>query len=269
MYLLQLTNNNLDDMDYQSFLSGLNQIITTYNIQITDGWLTDNDGNRYGVYIRSIRAAISSLMDYFHKTSSEYVCVNDMLSDLLKMSDGSNAGYIKQLINIYSRRYRYHYRVTVQTAGSISFATNGNGIIGFNFNNVEYPVGLNEELYLAVPQISAGIYDLYIYSIYDNEGFVFETTNCSISFVEFEHCISYYINVGTNGGALSFTTKYNSVKDVNGDASLTIEFSNNNGTIECSREGSYNVLLYCQNINEEIIVKTSKDITLGSRSVRW
>lgn len=254
-------------MNYQAFLTGLNSVIAPLGIKVQGGVLTDGE-TQYGVTY-SIQGVISALLNYFYVSGEKYASVNDMLSDLLKLTDGSNAYYIKQLINNFKQTYRYHYKVKVSTAGSISFSTTGKGLTSFTFNSDSYTLAPGDELFLAVPSIAVGTYDLYVYSTSKDESLSFETSNCTISYLEYEHCISY-VFTSTDYGFVYCKPEFGSVQKVEGDATIDITQSGQLIKLHSDRDGQYLVYIYCELEDENLIVtEAASGCSLGSRSVRW
>lgn len=253
-------------MNYEGFLKGINSILTPLGLTIRDGVLVDDTGQYGSCY--SIQGILSSLWFYFNAKGKKYTNFNDMLSDLLLLSDGSNAYYIKSLINWTSNSYRYHYKVRVDTTGSISFSTTGKGLTSFTFTGVEYPLAPTDELFLAVPNIAAGVYDLYIYSTTE-ENLTFETVNCTITYLEYEHCISY-VFTSTDYGFVYATSKYGSVQKVDSEASVDIILVGDTIKMHSDRSGQYLIYIYCEDKDEELVVtEAASGCSLGSKTIRW
>lgn len=254
-------------MRYEKFIYGLNSILTALGLCVRGGRLVDADGQYGSCY--SIQGVLSSLWCYFYEKGKGYANYNDMLSDLLLLSDGSNAYYIKCLINWQSANFRYHYKVKVTEAGSISFGTTGKGITGFIFNGTEYAVAPSDELFLAVPSIAVGVYDLYVYSTAADEALTFDCTNCTITLLEYEHCITY-VFTSTDYGFVYCKAVYGSVRDMSVDASVNITVDNGLFKLHADREGQYVIYVYCDREDEELqVVEAASGCGLSNRTKRW
>lgn len=264
-------------MSYDKFIKGLNPLLDLYGLEVVDGRLSDGN-NLWGI-ANTIHSTLSSLWFYFNSHEQPYTNWNDMLSDLLVSSGHSNAGYIKQIMNYVKTEtnWKYHFKLRVSTAGTISFSGQSKAAFEFEFNGQKYKPTSDDKIIWS-GDLEKGLYDLIVYSTADNEEITFDVSGDAYIIYEWSsHKIDYEVTVTKNFIAyLSFSSKYKSIKKVSWDgaADHTEDYVNDTYTANYFDSGvpkTHIVTLFCDNIDEEIVVneKLTDNVTVGTRWISY
>lgn len=255
-------------MDYTAFTIGLNSVLATYGLQVSNGVLTD--GTKEYKPCTSIQGILNALWFYFKENGNPYTNHNDMLSDLLLLTDGSNAKYIKDLINYVHKVFMYHYKIQVDAAGAVAFSTSGKELFKYEFGGVTYPIGVGDDLTYS-GTLAKGTYDLYVYSTANDEDLIFTETGCTVLYDWSEHKIDYVVNITDDTNIIQFTSTKKSIRKVSFGGAY---YTHANYTIQSfvaryDNVGTYTISLFCDDIDETIEDMMSRGGSIGDRSVSY
>lgn len=255
-------------MDYTAFTIGLNSVLTAYGLQVSNGVLAD--GTKEYKPCTSIQGVLNALWFYFKESGRPYTNHNEMLSDLLLLTDGSNAKYIKDLINYVHKVFMYHYKVKVEVAGAVTFSATGKELFKFEFGGVTYPIGVGDDLTYS-GALAAGTYDLYVYSTVADEDLIFAETACTVLYDWAEHKIDYVVNITSTANIINFTSTKKSVRKVSFGGAKKTSANYNMQAFNASYEnvGTYTISIFCDDIDETIKDMLSRGGSIGDRSVSY